>query len=85
MFYFLHELKQRSVTEGVITTRSNRMKSRLVCLYVYHRICLDFNYGPRNRGSFVRSQLILNYTPKGKVNTVSSEILDKVIKWVVEN
>ena len=25
---------------------------------VYHRICLDFKYGPRNRGSFVRSQSI---------------------------
>ena len=29
-----------------------------VCQYVYHRICLDFKYGPRNRGSFVRSQSI---------------------------
>ena len=34
-------------------------KNRLdVCMYVYHRICLDFKYGPRNRGSFVRSQSI---------------------------
>ena len=34
-----------------------------VCVYVcmmhvYHRICLDFKYGPRIRGSFVRSQSI---------------------------
>ena len=27
-------------------------------MYVYHRICLDFKYGPQNRGSFVRSQSI---------------------------
>ena len=27
-------------------------------LYVQHRICLHFKYGPRNRGSFVRSQPI---------------------------
>ena len=29
-----------------------------LCMYVYHRICLHFKYGPRNRGSFVRSQSI---------------------------
>ena len=27
-----------------------------VCMYAYHRICLDFKFGPRNRGSFVRSE-----------------------------
>ena len=56
--------------------RLSYLGCKYVCMYVYHRICLDFNYGPRNRGSFVRSQLIQNYTPKGKVNTVSSKIVD---------
>ena len=27
-------------------------------MYVHHHICLDFKYGPRNRGSFVHSQSI---------------------------
>ena len=29
-----------------------------LCMYVCPRVCLDFKYGPRNRGSFVRSQSI---------------------------
>ena len=29
-----------------------------VFMYVHHRICLDFKYGARNRGSFVHSQSI---------------------------
>ena len=53
VFYFLHELKQRSkssdvtgrhqrpvdsdVTEGVITTRSNRMKFRLRVQHRYRK------------------------------------------------
>ena len=29
-----------------------------VFMYVHHHICLDFKYGPRNQGPFVRSQSI---------------------------
>ena len=29
-----------------------------VFMYVHHHICLNFKYGPRNRGSFVHSQSI---------------------------
>ena len=29
-----------------------------LCMYVCPRVSLDFKYGPRNRGSFVRSQSI---------------------------
>ena len=28
------------------------------CMYVYHRICLDFKFGRPNQGSFVRCQSI---------------------------
>ena len=38
--------------------RSQASFEIFVCMYVYHRICLDFKFGPRNRGSFVRSQSI---------------------------
>ena len=54
VFYFLHKLKQRSrssdvtgrhywpvdsdVTEGVITTRSNRLKFRLATVELGHRV-----------------------------------------------
>ena len=41
-------------------------------MYVHHRNRLDVKNGPRNRGSFVRTQTIQNYTRKGNVNTVSS-------------
>ena len=33
-----------------------------VCMYAYYRICLDFKFGPRNRGSFVRSESSLKKT-----------------------
>ena len=31
---------------------------KYVSMYAFHRICLDFKYGPRNRGCFVRSESI---------------------------
>ena len=37
---------------------SKYLYTKYVCMHVYHRICLDFKYGLRSLGSFIRSQSI---------------------------
>ena len=49
-----------------------------ICLYVYHRICLDFKYGPRNRGSFVPRQSIQKKKNKRTLRTQIKCDVEKV-------
>ena len=58
IFRFATQIFNGGYKRKMNTDKRWTLHMRYVCMYVYHRVCLHFKYGPRNRGSFVRSQSI---------------------------